>query len=138
MMPDRREPLVAPARDRGLAALFGDLTREVSRLFRLEIALAKAELADRIGQFGMGGALLVAGALVLFAGFLVLLAAAVLALALVLAPWLSALIVAAVVLLVGLVLVLKGRHDVASRNLVPHRTLRSLRQDAEWAREQMR
>lgn len=137
-MAERGEPLVAPVRDRGIGALFGDLSREVSRLFRLEIALAKAELADRVGQIGMGAAMLVAGAIVLFAGFLVLLAAAVLGLATVLQPWLAALAVGTAVALVGLALALKGRHDLATRNLVPRRTLRTLREDAEWAREQMR
>ena len=40
--------------------------------------------------------------------------------------------------LVGLALLLKGRRDLRSRNLVPQRTLRTLRDDAEWAKEQMR
>jgi hypothetical protein len=132
------EPLVAPARDRGLGALFADLSREVSHLFRLELALARAEITDQAGQIGTGAALVAAGALILFAGVLVLLEAAVLALALVLAPWLAALIVGGLVLLLGAVLALKGRHDIAARSLMPSRTLRTLREDAEWAREQMR
>jgi hypothetical protein len=41
-------------------------------------------------------------------------------------------------LLVGLILALKGRRDIGPGKLVPHRTLRTLREDADWAKEQMR
>jgi hypothetical protein len=81
---------------------------------------------------------MVAGGLIIYAGFLALLAAAILGLAHVLAAWLSALIVGVVALLVGAGVVFKGRRDLELRNLVPDRTLRTLREDAEWAREQMR
>jgi len=81
---------------------------------------------------------LLAGALILHAGFLVLLAAAVLGLSIVVPPWAAALIVGGVVFLIGLAVVFKGRRDIKADKLVPDRTLRSLRDDAEWAREKMR
>lgn len=137
-MATRPEPQVAPLKERSVGSLFAELTRETSRLLRQEIALVKTELADRLGRAGAGLVLVVSGGLILFAGFLVLLAAAVLALALVLAPWLAALAVGAVVALLGLGLVLKGRRDMEARKLMPRRTLRSLRDDAAWAKEQMR
>lgn len=121
-----------------MAGLFGDLAREASRLFRQEVALAKAELIDKLGQLGAGAAEIAAGGFILYAGFLVLLAAAVLGLAQVLPGWAAALVVGGVTCLVGGVLLLKGRRDVGPASLVPDRTLRSLRDDAEWAREQMR
>lgn len=137
-MPASREPLAAPLKERGIGALFSELAREASRLIHQEIALAKAELVDRTGQVGAGLVLCVAGGTVLFAGGLVLLAAAVLALALVLPPWAAALAVGGVVTLLGLAILLKGRRDLAARDLLPRRTLRTLRDDAQWAREQMR
>jgi len=127
-----------PPRERGLASLLADLARQSTRLLRQEIALAKSEMTAKVAQLGIGAGELVAGALILYAGFLVLLAAAVLALILVVPPWAAALIVAGVVLLVGLGVVLKGRHDMRAETLVPGRTLRTLREDADWAREQMR
>jgi hypothetical protein len=132
------DKLFAPMKERGVGSLLSDLAREASRLIRQEIALAKAELVDRLAQVGTGAALCVAGGLVLFAGSLALLAAAILALALVLPPWAAALAVGGFVTLVGLVLLLKGRRDMAAHNLMPRRTLRTLRADAEWAREQLR
>lgn len=124
--------------ERTVAGLFAALAREASRLFRQEVALAKAELAAKLGRLGAGAAEIVVGGFVVYGGFLALLAAAILGLATVLSPWLSALIVGVVAVIVGGGVMLKGRRDVGPGNLIPDRTLRSLREDARWAREQMR
>jgi hypothetical protein len=91
-----------------------------------------------MGQLGTGAAEMIAGGVVVYAGFLALVAAAILGLATVLQPWLAALIVGLVVIAIGAVAIFKGRRDVEPANLRPDRTLRTLREDAEWAREQMR
>lgn len=140
-MPSSRDDAAAmppPRAERTVAGLFGDLARESSRLFRQEIALAKTELFGKLGQFGTGAAEMVAGGLILYAGFLALLAAAVLGLAHVVELWLAALIVGVVVVIIGGAVMFKGRRDVEPSNLKPDRTLRTLRDDAAWAREQMR
>lgn len=126
------------AADRGVAGLFAALAREASRLFRLEVALAKAELAAKLGQAGTGAVEIAAGELVLYAGFLALLAAATLGLTRVLPDWAAALLVGVVVVVIGSVLLLKGKRDLGPRHLLPDRTLRSLREDARWARERVR
>ncbi len=127
-----------PGAERTVAGLFGDLARETSRLIRQEVALAKSEVMGKVGRMGLGAAEAAVGGFIAYAGFLVLLAAAVLGLAEVLAAWLAALIVGIVVVAVGAFILLKGRHDMVPGNLKPERTLRTLRDDAEWAREQMR
>jgi hypothetical protein len=127
-----------PRNERSIAGLFGDLARESTRLLRQEVALAKSEIVAKVTQVGIGAGELFAGALILHAGFLVLLAAAVLGLSMVVPPWAAALIVGGVVFLIGIAVVLKGRRDMKADKLVPDRTLRTLRDDAEWAREKMR
>lgn len=129
---------VPPQADRSVGGLFGDLAREASRLFRQEMALAKAEIASKLGQVGLGAGEIAAGGIIAFGGYLALLAAAILGLSYVLAPWLSALIVGIVAILLGGLVMLKGKRDVEPQTLVPDRTIRTLREDAEWAREQMR
>jgi len=136
--PDDIDGMPPPRSDRSMAGLFGDLARETSRLFRQEIALARAELEATLSQLGTGAVEMVAGGLVIYAGFLALLVAAGLGLALVLPPWLAALAVGAVTVIVGALIAYMGKRAVSSRTLVPVRTLRSLRKDAAWAREQMR
>ena len=136
-MPDPG-PVVAPMKDRGIAALFSDLAREAGRLVRQEIALARAELMERVARLGTGAVFVAVGGGILFAALLAFGAAAILALALVLPAWAAALVVGGAAFLIGLVLVLKGRRDMAARSLVPQRTLKTLREDAAWAKEQMR
>jgi protein-S-isoprenylcysteine O-methyltransferase Ste14 len=135
---DPAEPYPLPKQERSLSALFSDLARETSLLFRQEIALAKAEIAEKIAQLTTGAGLLVAGGVIAFCGVLALLAAAILGLSNVVPPWAAALIVGVVVLIVGGVLALVGRRRFATQNLVPHRTIQSLKDDSSWAKEQVR
>ncbi|HLJ62672.1 MAG TPA: phage holin family protein [Stellaceae bacterium] len=121
--------------ERTLAGLLSDFAQASSTLLRQEIALAKADLADRIGQAGAGAVKLVAGVLLLNAAFLVWLAAAVIALAAILPAWAAAAVVGSVVLLIGVVLLLWGRRDMRLERLVPRRALRTLSEDVQWARE---
>jgi Putative Actinobacterial Holin-X, holin superfamily III len=132
------EPFPPPKPERSISALFSDLARETSLLFRQEIALAKAEITEKIVQLGTGVGLLVAGGLIAFCGVLVLLAAAVLGLSNVVPPWAAALIVGGVVLIVGGVLAYVGKRRFAAQNLIPHRTIQSLKDDSAWAKEQVR
>lgn len=127
---------------RSLVRLFSDLWHETSALFRAETELAKAELSEKISQIQAAIIALAVGAVILFAAILVLLDAAVNALALVLPPehaaWLSPLIIGAVVGIIGLIALAKGRRDLETSELKPSRTLHSLRRDSQLAREHLR
>src|SRR5262249_34445038 len=127
-----------PRRDRSIGTLLSDLARLAGLLVRQETALLKAEMTEHVGQLGAGARLMIAGGVLAFAGLLYLLAAAMLALALVVVPWLAALIVGAVVLALGGGLAWIGRRSFRTDRLAPQRTLRSLKDDAEWLRGQMR
>jgi hypothetical protein len=135
---DNVEPFPKPRQERSLAELFSDLARDFSRLFRHEIELAKAEATQKVGALGIGVGMVAAGGLIAWAGFLVLLAAAVLGLSKVIEPWLAAVIVGVVVLVIGGILLFVGKNRLNSDNLVPRRTIRSIKDDAEWAKEQAR
>lgn len=123
--------------DKSLRNLLADLVREVSILFRQEIALARAELSEDLSRLTSGAASVAIGGAVAFAGLLFLLACATLALANVVAPWLAALIVGGTVSLVGLALLIKGRSDLRMNNLVPHRTIESVHHAKRLAKEHM-
>lgn len=131
----------APER-RSLIGLFSDLWRETSALFRAEAELAKVELSEKVSQIQAAIISLAVGGAILLAAILVLLDAIVNGLAQVLppeqAPWLSPLIVGAVVGVIGFVLLAKGRRDLEARSLTPTRTLHSLRRDAQLTREHLR
>ena len=125
-------------RERSVATLLSDLARDFSLLIRQEVALAKAEASEKVGQLGMGVGMMAAGGFVAFAGLIVLMFAGVYALSLVMEPWQAALIVGGVVTLLGLVLVFVGKSKLSADKLTPQRTIQSIKDDARWAKEQVR
>jgi hypothetical protein len=54
-----------------------------------------------------------------------------------LAPWLSPLIVGAVVMLIGYAVYAGGKRDLKARNLKPMRTMDSLRRDGRIVKEHL-
>ena len=66
-----------------------------------------------------------------------LLAAAVLGLSTVLRPWLAALIIGVLTLVIAGVLLLLGKRWLDAQKLVPRRSLNTLREDAAWIKERV-
>jgi VIT1/CCC1 family predicted Fe2+/Mn2+ transporter len=127
------------AAEPSLGQLFGDLAKDVQTLFKQELTLAKTETTQSAKRAAMDVAKIVAGALVLYTGVIFLLGAAVFGLRELDLPWsLSALIVGAVVAVIGLFLVLRAKSDLTSGSLAPTETIESLKQDGEWAKGQVR
>ena len=127
-----RQPL---GENRSLIALFSDLFRETSTLVHQEAELAKAEISEKVSDFGKGVAAIAIGGAIVFAGFIVLLFAASNGLALMLPPehadWLAPLIVGLAVMVLGFVALAMGKHELSATHLKPSRTIDSLRQDTE-------
>ena len=120
-----------------LLGLLRQLTREVQVLFTKELALAKVELNASLQATKAGIAAVAGGAVVLLAGFLMLLLSAVFGLSTVMPPWLAALIVGVVVILLGLVMLKIGQRQFTPSQLPPERTLDSLQKDKEAVQRQM-
>ena len=120
-----------------LLTLFTNLGREVSNLIRQEIALARAEVSEKIGQLEVGFGSLAAGGMIILVGLFFLAEALVFGVAAVLqlwtsaavAAWLAPLLVGLVIVIVGWVLMAKGRSNLKAHNLAPRRTVDSLRRD---------
>lgn len=123
---------------RSLGKVVSDLTQHVSDLFREEVTLAKTELKESASKATRGAIMLAVGGFIAYAGFLALLAAAIVGLAFVVSWWISALIVAVVVLVVGYLLVQSGINKLKATSLAPEETIESLKEDKKWAKEQLR
>jgi hypothetical protein len=93
---------------RPLPELTKDLVAQLRRLVATELALFKAEMATKAKAAGVGAGLLVGALLFLFFAFGVLVTAAVLGFALILPAWLSALIVAGILIVIAVVAGLIG------------------------------
>lgn len=123
--------------ERSLGELFGDLTREMATLVRHEIALATTEMSEKASTVGKNVAYLAVGGLVAYAGLLAIVAAIILALGNFIPMWLSALVVGLVVAGIGYVLVQQGLSALKQADLAPRKTIETLKEDAEWAKQQM-
>lgn len=123
----------ADRRDEACAAALADLARDTVELVRLEIALARTDLSRRLGAARAGIASLAVGAAVVLAGLLLLLQALVAALGRLLppemAPWLSPLLVGAVVATVGWALLKAGTVAPDPEEHALRRAIDSLRRD---------
>ena len=114
------------ASERTLGQLVADATHDISSILRGEIALAKAEVgADAKKAAAGGGMLAAAGVFAFLALILLLIAAAFGLVAAGLPPWLSFLIVAAVLLVVGAVLALVGKSSISKVKGKPERTIKN-------------
>jgi hypothetical protein len=124
--------------DRSLGELFGDLARDMGTLVSQEVTLARTELAETATRVGKDIAVLAAGGLVAYAGLLAIIAAVVFLIADRGVPlWLSALIVGAIVAGIGYVLVQRGITALKQQDLTPRRTIQSIKEDTQWAKEQI-
>lgn len=127
--------------DKPLAALFSDLTRDVVDLVRQEIALARAEMSTKIGHAQAALTSVAIGAAILLAGLFIILLAVVNGVEMLLppsvAPWLAPLIVGLVVSVIGFVLVKGGSSKLTAENLMPNKTMDSLKRDKMVAQEKM-
>jgi hypothetical protein len=124
--------------ERSLGDLFGDLARDMGTLVSQEMTLARTELTDKASRVGKDVAVLAAGGLVAYAGLLAIIAAAIVLLADLGVPlWASALIVGVVVAVVGYLLVQRGISALKRQDLTPHQTIQSIKEDTQWAKEQI-
>lgn len=127
--------------DRSLGSLISGLTHDVASLVRKETELAKSELSEKISQAIVGLVFIAIAAVLLLGGFLILLDALVYGLSELLppslAPWLAALIVGGVVSVIGFMLFQKGRKDLTAKNLMPEKTVASVKQDQRMIKEQL-
>lgn len=122
---------------RPLRELLSGLSNGIIRLFRDEIDLAKGELSKKLAHLFKDAAFLIVGAFIGFAAFLVLLAAAVLGLGTALPLWLSALLIGLALCGIAYSVILKGMSDLKQRSMKPEKTIKTIKEDVKWAKQQI-
>jgi len=129
----------------------GDLLKRLrddsTSLIRDEVALAKTEISEELSMIGKNIGFLVAGALVGYAALVILLIAfgsliaeglVTAGLPLALAHFLGLAIVAIIVGLISAALVKKALDKLKTANLVPERTMESLKNNKEFIKDQIK
>jgi uncharacterized membrane protein YqjE len=118
------------------AELIKHLSEEVSRLVRDEIRLATMELTRKGRRAGLGAGLFGGAGVVALYGGGALVAALILLVAQALAPWVAALIVGVVLLVVAAVLAMIGKRQVGKATPpLPEEAIRSLKADVDVVKE---
>ncbi len=123
--------------ERSLGDLFSELAAETSTLVRQEVSLAQTELTQKATVVGKDIGFLVVGGAVGYAALLAVLAALVIGLAHFIPAWLAALIVGIVVGIVAFVLISSALKSLKKTDLTPRQTVESLKEDAEWLKDQV-
>ena len=128
-----------PLRERPTGELLKELSDHTTTLVKQELDLAKAELAEKGKQAGMGAGMFGGAGLFGVGAFAALTACVIAALATGMDTWLAALIVAVVYGAVAGVLAITGKKKVQEAvPPVPEQAKESVKEDMEWAKTQAR
>jgi membrane protein len=123
---------------RGTATLLRSIANDLSTLVTKQIELAKQEVREMVASRARAMAFLAVSAVLglFIVGFLGMAGAE--ALALVLPRWAAMLIVAGVFVLIAVIAVLVARAQLRAGASKPELTQESLKEDVEWAKQQLR
>jgi len=130
--------MTAPQMQRSVPEILEDLASNLTELVRAEFRLAKTELKEGAEKVAGPGATLGAGVALAFYGLGFLLLAAVYALSLLVAAWLATLIVGGVLTVAAGILIGAGGMKLKRINLTPDKTMRTLEEDVQWAKQQIK
>ena len=124
--------------DRSIGELFGQLTQDMTLLVKQEIQLARVEMSDKMSRLTTNVVSVASGGFVAYLGGLALVAALILAIRDLanISLAVSALIVGAVLAIIGYVMLQRGLKEMKRVDLAPRRTVETLKDDVQWAKEQ--
>jgi hypothetical protein len=124
--------------ERSIGELFGQLTQDMTLLVRQEVQLARTEMSEKLSRFATNLISVLTGGFVAYVGGLALVGALILAvrdLANISLAF-SALIVGAILAIVGYLMLQRGLKELKRVDLAPRRTVETLKDDVQWAKEQ--
>jgi uncharacterized membrane protein YqjE len=130
--------MAAPQMQRSIEAILEDIASNLTQMVRAEIRLAKIELKEGVEKSAGPVAALGAGVTLGIFGLGFLLLATVFALSLVMAGWLATLLVGGVLTVAAGILIGAGGTKLKRVNLTPDKTIRTLEEDVQWARQQIK
>jgi uncharacterized membrane protein YqjE len=121
----------------GIGATLGGLLRDLQDMVRGEIALARAELREDASGISRGVMALGAAVFLGLTGFIFLMLGATYLLNIWMRMWIAAAIVGGVLLFVAAVAGISGKNRLRASNLKPDRTIASVKENTEWAKQQI-
>ena len=122
---------------RPLSDLLAGLAGDLATIFRKEVRLAESETAEKAIAAGSDLALVAAGGALGFAGLIAFTSSAISFLSAIFPRWIAAFLVGSALAGGGAVLAAKGIENLRETDLVPRRTIRSIKEDAEVIKESL-
>ena len=122
----------------GVGSILADLLKDLQTLVRGEIALARAEIREDVAAAGKGAVSLVVALFLGLTGFMFVMLAATYVLNLWVRMWIAAAIVGGVLVLLAVIFGLSGKKKLSATNLKPDQTIDSLKENQEWAKQQIK
>jgi uncharacterized membrane protein YqjE len=126
-----------PSNGPSLGRLFSDLSNDFTDLVREEIQLARVETMEKVSTATRGIVSMVVGGLIAYAGLLALLFLAIVLLDELMPLWLASAIVGIVAIVIGVIMIMGGRSALSNMTIVPEKTVESIKDDAQWVKEQV-
>ena len=123
--------------ERSLGDLFSELAAETGTLVRQEVALAQAEITSKATRVGKNVGFLAVGGAIGYAALLAILTGIVLGLSYFMPAWIAAILVGLVVGAVAFFMISSGLEDLKNTNLKPEETVDSIKEDAQWLKDQV-
>lgn len=133
--------------ERSLGDLFSELAAETSTLVRQEVALAQSEITSKAVTLGTQVGFLVVGGVVGLLGVLALLAALIIGVGQLISnlvgvlpltgAWISALVVGLIIAGIAAFLITSALKTLRETSLTPRQTVDSLKEDAQWLKDQV-
>ncbi|HEY7273150.1 MAG TPA: phage holin family protein [Actinoplanes sp.] len=120
------------AAETSVGELIGNISNDLSQLFRQEVELAKAEIKQEASKAGKAAGMLGGAGFAAYLAVVLLSFALVFALSNVMDPGWAALIVAVLWAIIGAVLYANGRKKLKDVDPVPRRTVDTIKEDAQW------
>ena len=125
--------------ERPVGELLRELSEQTTMLVRQELELAKAEVAEKGKQAGIGGGLFGAAAVVGLLALGALTACLIAALSTAIDVWLAALIVGVVYAAIAGALAVVGKRRIKQATPpAPEQTIETVKEDVQWAKTRAR
>jgi uncharacterized membrane protein YqjE len=123
---------------RSVPEVLQDIVGNIQEIIRSEFRLAKAEVKQEASKAAPPVKMIIAGAAIGFYGLGFLLFTAVMGLATMMATWLAALIVGAVLGIIALALIGTASKRLKQVNPVPERAIETMKENVQWAKHQIK
>ena len=123
--------------ERSLGELFSELAAETGTLVRQEVALAQAEMSVKATHVGKNVGFLAIGGAVAYAAVLAILAGVIMAFSYVIPAWAASIVVGGIVGIAAFVLISSALKQLKNTNIKPEETVASIKEDAQWLKNQV-